>query len=43
MENELDTINDFITEGVILSSKVNWCEHGEKSSVNHTFILALFK
>ena len=30
--NELDTIYDYITEGIILGSKVNWYEHGEKSS-----------
>ena len=27
-KNELDTIYDYITEGIILRSKVNWYEHG---------------
>ena len=31
-KNKLDTIYDYITEGITLRSKVNWCEHGEKSS-----------
>ena len=31
-KNDLDTIYDYITEGIILRSKVNWYEHGEKSS-----------
>ena len=31
-KNELDTIYDYITEGIILRSKVNWYEHGEQSS-----------
>ena len=31
-KNDLDTIYDYITEGIILHSKVNWYEHGEKSS-----------
>ena len=31
-KNELDTIYDYMTEGIILRSKVNWYEHGEKSS-----------
>ena len=31
-KNNLDTIYDYITEGIILHSKVNWYEHGEKKS-----------
>ena len=29
-KNELELINDHITNGIILRSKVNWYEHGEK-------------
>ena len=31
-KNELESIYDYITEGIILRSKVDWYEHGEKSS-----------
>ena len=31
-KNDLDTIYDYITDRIILHSKVNWYEHGEKSS-----------
>ena len=31
-KNELEALYDYITEGVILCSKTDWYEHGEKSS-----------
>ena len=31
-KNELESIYNYITEGIILRSKVDWYEHGEKSS-----------
>ena len=31
-KNELESIHDYITEGIILCSKANWYEHGEKST-----------
>ena len=31
-KNELETLYDYITEGIILHTKTDWCEHGEKSS-----------
>ena len=31
-KNELESIYNFIAEGIILCSKANWYEHGEKSS-----------
>ena len=32
MQDELESIYNYITEGIILRSKVDWYEHGEKSS-----------
>ena len=31
-KNELESIYNFIVEGIILCSKASWYEHGEKSS-----------
>ena len=31
-KNELESIYDYITEGIILRSKASWCKHGEKST-----------
>ena len=31
-KNELEPIYEYITEGIILSLKATWCEHGEKST-----------
>ena len=31
-KNELESIYNFIAEGIILRSKASWYEHGEKSS-----------
>ena len=31
-KNELESIYDYITEGIILRSKASWYEHGEKST-----------
>ena len=31
-KNELEHLYDYITEGIILRSKTDWYEHGEKSS-----------
>ena len=31
-KNDLDTIYNYVTEGITLCSTVNWYEHGEKSS-----------
>ena len=31
-KNELEPLYDYITEGIILQSKTDWYEHGEKSS-----------
>ena len=31
-KNELEALYDYITEGIILRSKTDWYEHGEKSS-----------
>ena len=31
-KNELDDLYDYITDGAILRSKVNWCGQGEKST-----------
>ena len=31
-KNELESIYHFIAEGIILRSKANWYEHGDKSS-----------
>ena len=31
-KNELENLYNYITEGIILHSKVNWYEYGEKSS-----------
>ena len=31
-KNELENLYNYITEGIILRSKVNWYEYGEKSS-----------
>ena len=31
-KNELESIYNFIAEGIILRSKAGWYEHGEKSS-----------
>ena len=30
-KNELESIHNYITEGIILRSRVDWYEHGEKS------------
>ena len=31
-KNELESVYNYITEGIILRSKVDWNQHGEKSS-----------
>ena len=31
-KDELESIYNYITEGIILRSKVDWYEHGERSS-----------
>ena len=31
-KNELESIYDYITEGIILRWKASWYEHGEKST-----------
>ena len=32
VKNELEDLYDYITDGAILKSKVNWYEQGEKST-----------
>ena len=33
IKNELDAIYDHIAEGIIIRSKSDWYEHGEKSTI----------